>query len=150
MQQSVQIICNNLKTKKYRLTIARKALIECFCSNSNPLTVQGIITMLKKDIPTLNKSTVYRELGFLEKLNIIQKVYLAKNAISYELVSENHYHHVSCLKCQEVTNLKLDKGICQLNQQICKQNGYKAISHSIEFFGICSKCQNKTNGGLNV
>lgn len=86
-------------------------------------------------LPDVNKSTIYRNVHFLEESNIISPILLDDNIV-YSLKS-SHKHYISCAKCKK--NIELDK--CPIDEKIIDE--YKIFEHNISIKGICPKCQKK-------
>jgi Fur family ferric uptake transcriptional regulator len=61
----------------------------------------------------------------------------------FELVVEgedDHHHHLICTRCAMVVELD-DCGLPDLQAGIAARNGFKAVTHKLEFFGLCPRCQ---------
>lgn len=127
-----------------KLTKIRSNIIKLFKNNHHPLTSGEVIIFLKKNKINFNRSTVFRNLSFLLKENFLIKVNLGDGKIHYELKNRNHHHHIVCEKCKKIIDFydkKLDELIFKLGNKLSKKNKIKIISHQIEFFGFCEKCQ---------
>jgi Fur family peroxide stress response transcriptional regulator len=48
--------------------------------------------------------------------------------------------HLICVCCQEIVDLEIE-ALGDLPQQITEQKGYNIVSHRLDFFGVCPKCQ---------
>lgn len=130
-----------LKDKGYKATRARSAIIKLFARASLPASAKDVITCLAKEGLKVNKTTIYRELEFLTEQNILQVIHWGDSVIRYEKAEHggNHHHHLICNTCGRVedVNLKDEKLVKEASQ-----TGFKVKSHSLEFFGLCTGCQN--------
>lgn len=134
-------LLEKIKNEGGRLTKTRIAVLEVFLSLNKPLSPFEMIEALKEKKIEVNKTTVYREITFLLKNNIIRKVRLLEGkAVLYEL-SHEHCHHLVCLKCHHIETLQVDNQLCQQEEIIYHQANFKVLEHSLEFYGICNKCQ---------
>jgi Fur family ferric uptake transcriptional regulator len=97
--------------------------------------------MLRQKNIHANKTTVYRQLDVLEQANMIQLVTLADRIQRYELVGESHHHHLVCLHCHKIEDVDFPTDLEQQEQLIAQTNNFKVSYHSLEFFGVCGKCQ---------
>ena len=87
--------------------------------------------------------TIYRSLHMLEKLGMVQRFDFGDGIARYELVGEKdggHHHHLICTSCAQVIEIE-DCFPEKLEQKIAGQNGFKSVTHKLEFFGVCPKCQ---------
>jgi len=128
-----------------KLTSIRKKILSFFKKQTKPIAYDKIIDYLKKNNISFDRSTVFRNLNFLEKKRIIQKVNFGDNVSRYELVEEkNHHHHIVCLNCKKVIDFfdeDLDKLVKKIEKKFEESKKIKIKSHQFEFFGYCKKCQ---------
>ena len=88
-------------------------------------------------------ATVYRSLHLLENMKMVKRYDLGDGVARFELLAEGddgHHHHLVCTRCSTV--VEIDECFTQeLEEKIAARNGFKSISHKLEFFGICPECQ---------
>lgn len=133
-------ILGTLKTKGYKLTPVRKALIEVLLRSSNPLSINDLILKLQLENLSPNKTTLYREVSFLKGLEVVQEVEFGDGKKRYE-ISQSHHHHIVCIKCSVVKDVVMEKDLNNEEKRILKSMGFKPVGHSLEFFGLCANCQ---------
>jgi Fur family ferric uptake transcriptional regulator len=79
----------------------------------------------------------------LEKLGMVRRFDFGDGIARFELVEEGdngHHHHLICTQCAEV--VKVDECFpAEVEQQIATRNGFQAVTHRLEFFGVCPACQ---------
>jgi len=130
-------ILNSLKQQGFRFSPIREAILELMLKSNKPLSCRQIQEYLKLKA---NKTTFYRELEFLKDKKIIEEFKLDDGIRRYE-ASSKHHHHAVCVKCRRVECVELNKDLDSQERQIEKNNKFKIISHSLEFYGLCQKCQ---------
>ncbi len=129
-----------LHTIGSRITPARMSLLKVLWGASMPLTVSEIQNKLQGVSDTV---TLYRSLELFVKSGIVRKVDLQHGHAHYELVvGKKHHHHLVCQGCGTVEDIttcvptSLEKGVLK------KSKSFRSIiSHSMEFFGMCRRCQ---------
>lgn len=121
-------------------TKIRSALIQLFSKTSAPLSIREILSKLAVQGLKPNKTTIYRELEFLNKQGLTASVDFGEGKKRYE-GSGQHHHHIICIKCQKIKDIHMDKDLEKFNTNVAKQAGFKPVGHSLEFFGLCSDCQ---------
>jgi len=136
MEKKKEILAS-LKYQGFRSSLIREAILDLFFKINRPLSCQEVQKLLKNKA---NKTTFYRELEFLKGKKIIEDFRLDDGIKRYEILSK-HHHHVICLKCRKVECVKLDKNIDEQEKEIERNNNFKIISHTLEFYGLCQKCQ---------
>ncbi len=143
MQQGCNNIMNTIhdtiKTLGGRLTKIRKAIIEILVDNHCFLTKAEIVQKLQSKKIKPNRSTLYRELIFLAKNQIVRKNTI--NGVDYFEIPQDHHHHLVCVSCNNIENVDIGNHLEKQEKQISKQNKFNIINHSLEFYGYCRHCQ---------
>ncbi|QQG52524.1 MAG: transcriptional repressor [Candidatus Falkowbacteria bacterium] len=133
-------IYQNIRNQGGRLTRLRKGIVQILLAEDCLLSSAKLLSRLNKSNLTPNRSTIFRELLFLTNNQII-----LKNNISgvdyYEIPCDKHHHHLVCLKCHAISKVELADQLQKQEKKIAKQNKFKVINHSLEFYGYCRKCQ---------
>lgn len=88
-------------------------------------------------------ATVYRSMHLLEGMGMVKRFDLGDGVARFELLQEGddgHHHHLICTRCSDI--VEIDECVMHgLEEQIAQRNGFKAVTHRLEFFGICPDCQ---------
>ena len=122
-----------------RLTKTKKAIIDILSESHCFLTKQELISKLKIRKIKPNRSTIYRELQFLTKNNIVIKNTIS--GVNYFEMPQGHHHHLVCMGCNSITKVEIGNYLEKQEKQIAKRNKFNIINHSLEFYGYCYKCQ---------
>lgn len=130
-----------LKLGGHRLTKARKAIIKMFLDMEAPLSVAEIKILLAKININVNKTTIYREIHFLKSQNIIRELRFGDGKRRFEIRPDNHHHHLVCVSCDSIECFELERCLKEEEKNIFRQNRFRTIKHSLEFQGLCAKCQ---------
>ena len=134
-------LVEGLRARGFRITVAREAILEIFSREHAPLSATDIREALLREHVTLDKVTVYRELDFLEAQGITCLVQLQDGHRRYELASLEHHHHLICETCHCVEDVHVQENFSAQEQTILEAKRFKILRHSLEFFGLCKKCQ---------
>lgn len=135
-------ILEDLKSKGFRITKARTLIVDAFSQKHSPLNANDLIDILKKEINTINKSTIYRELEFLIEQNIIKEIEIDPNKSVYEMnFKEDHHHHIQCTNCKRIDHIELNQVEKALEKESKMLDGYKITDHSVKLYGLCSDCR---------
>ncbi|MEK9166808.1 MAG: Fur family transcriptional regulator [Patescibacteria group bacterium] len=126
----------DLKAKGFRITKARAAILDLLEKSNAPVSADEIVASLG-----VNKSTVYRELDFLESQDLITDIRLDNAKNMYESKSKNHHHHLYCIKCKKIEEVDMDNDLDIFEKKLEKDTKFKIKKHSLEFFGTCLTCQ---------
>jgi Fur family ferric uptake transcriptional regulator len=122
-----------------RMTPVRKEMLLLFENHSMPISVQEILHFLQEKNLRNNKTTIYREIEFLLKNNVVKEVSFGDKKIRFEKTDPHCHHHVVCEQCGNIEDITIPEKV--LMSQMEKRTKYKIKKHTMEFFGICQKCQ---------
>ena len=140
MKKDVTLV---LKNKGYRFSKVREGIVAVLDGVCEGMSVPDILKRLEKKGFGANKTTVYRELATLQKEGIVKELHFGENKKRYELVREDHHHHVICVACDAVQDVAMDGDLDRREKEIEKKQGFTILRHSLEFYGMCSKCSKK-------
>ena len=138
---NLEEIIQKLKQAGFRITAIRKAVAYAIFKSKKPLAYFDIQKILSKNKISANKATIYRELAFLKEQKIIRELQLIGESKYYELMPKGHHHHVICQNCQIIDHVELEKDLKNEEAIILKNIKFKILTHSLEFYGLCQKCQ---------
>lgn len=130
-----------LQGRGHRMTTARRLMITGLCDAARPLSAIDVLAMLAKHKLQANKTTVYRELAFLEQQTIVKPIDFGDGTKRYEIASSHHHHHLICTSCGRVEDVELARDVDEEGARLGKQKGFVITGHSLEFFGKCKNCQ---------
>lgn len=134
-------VIDKIRSKGHRITKVRGLVAELFINSSEPLTAQDLILGLDTLGLKVNKTTVYRELTFLLTAGIIKSIDFGDGVKRYELLQEQHHHHLICINCKKVEDVDLTMDLEKEEAKISKDKNFKILNHSLEFFGLCINCR---------
>ena len=133
-----------LKNRGYRFSAVRNFILDSLSKNDKPLSVSDLQKLIKKEKLSANKTTIYRELNFLRKEEIILEIQLKGNKRWYELASRNHHHHIICVKCDKVEDFEDCDSKNLINKALKQAPDFaEIINHTVDFFGLCKSCAKK-------
>ena len=102
MQDSKKILSDN----NVSITNPRILVLEALLDNKSPITVDELLTKLENQVA---KSTLYRVLSDLKKINILQEFTNLENQSVVELLldTDSHHHHLFCSDCGEIIDVEM-------------------------------------------
>ncbi len=132
---------SRIRTAGMRITKPRIAIVEALQHHDGPISIERIHHDMGEDVCDL--VTVYRCLAAFEELGMVRRSYLHNGTCLYELtlVSPRHYH-IICKSCG--TTDRVDYFPVEGVERLLQERGYTQVSHVVEFFGVCPKCQPAT------
>jgi Fur family ferric uptake transcriptional regulator len=140
-RQKLSMLTSRLRRQSRKITGPRQAILKILRAHPHPLTSREIFVALPRGLCDL--ATIYRAMHLLEEMGMVQRFDFGDGAARFELVGEGddgHHHHLVCTKCSGVVELE-ECFPAEMEKRIAAQSGFKAVSHKLEFFGICPECQ---------
>ena len=140
-RHELSTLTGRLRRESRKITGPRAAILEILRHHAQPLTNREIFAELRPGECDL--ATVYRAIQMLEKLGMVKRFDFGDGIARFELVAEGedgHHHHLICTECAEVVEIE-ECFPAEIEQRIASANGFKAVTHRLEFFGVCPGCQ---------
>ena len=142
MQDSKKILSDN----NVSITNPRILVLEALLDNKSPITIDELLTKLKNQVA---KSTLYRVLSDLKKINILQEFTNLENQSVVELLldTDSHHHHLFCSDCGEIIDVEMandfEEKLSKEIKRIEKKFNFIIEDHRLELFGKCTDlCEN--------
>ncbi len=140
-RQEMSELTSRLRGEARKITGPRQAILEILRKQAHPLTNKEILAALPKDHCDL--ATVYRSMHLLEEMGLVKRFDFGDGAARFEMVCEGddgHHHHLVCRRCTGVVEIE-ECLLREIEARIAEANGFKDVTHKLEFFGICPRCQ---------
>jgi Fur family transcriptional regulator, ferric uptake regulator len=138
---ALPVLTERLRRQSRKITGPRAAILEILRTHPHPLTNREIFSKLP-DV-SCDLATIYRSMHLLQKMGMVKRFDFGDGTARFELMHEGddgHHHHLVCTQCSEVVEIEE----CfpeKIEAQIASKNGFKSVTHKLEFFGICPDCQ---------
>lgn len=140
-KQALPELTERLRRGARKITGPRAAILEILRQHPHPLTTREIFAGMPAGECDL--ATIYRSMHLLEKIGMVKRYHFHDGAARFELMAEGddgHHHHLICTQCSRTVELK-ECFPAEIEQKIAGENGFTAVTHKLEFFGICPDCQ---------
>jgi len=139
--QEMSALTDRLRRQSRKITGPRAAILKILRAHPHPLTNKEILAEIPEGLCDL--ATIYRSMHLLEKMGMVKRFDFGDGAARFELMDEGddgHHHHLVCTQCSSVVEIEE----CfpeEIEKKIASKNGFKSVTHKLEFFGICPECQ---------
>lgn len=134
MEKYVEI----LKDNDLRITPQRLEILKYLDVHRSHPTVDEIYSALKKDNPSISKTTVYNSVETLKEHGIIQSLTITGSEMRYDYENKMH-HHFLCNECGRIIDINIE---CPNIGKVLKC-GHKVIEVHGYFKGTCADCISK-------
>ncbi len=122
-----------------KVTPARLGILDALENAKLPLDISELITYLSRHKIKADRVTVFRSMHALSRKGLVHEIQFNEGKLRYEYAAKPDHHHFVCEKCgsiEDITGCNL--GIIEKDLQ--KKKGLLIRHHSLEFFGLCNKC----------
>jgi Fur family ferric uptake transcriptional regulator len=140
-RQKMSTLTRRLRRQARKITGPRQAILEILRRQPHPLTNKEILAALPRGHCDL--ATIYRSMHLLEEMGLVKRFDFGDGAARFEMVGENddgHHHHLVCRRCTGVVEIE-ECLLSEIDSRIATANGFTNVTHKLEFFGICPRCQ---------
>ena len=124
-----------MKTQRTR---SQERILTILKSLNRSISAQDLYIELRNREQDMGLATVYRSLEALKIQGEVQVRTLANGESEYSSLKSDR-HHLTCVNCG--ISLPIDEcPVHDLEQQLEKSHTFKVYYHTLEFFGLCQKC----------
>lgn len=140
-------VTETLRAQGGRMTAQRRLILELLQSNDSHPTAEDLFALARQTDPSLNLSTVYRTLNWLEE----------RGFVSPRRFDDNHTHkhfdpvqpeaeplyHFHCRRCDRVVEFaapQVEPLVEQIKSEIARQYGLQVEDAALVLSGLCSDC----------
>lgn len=137
-RQNLAELTERLRQGARRITGPRQLILDVLRQEEHPLTAAEIHAQMDCDL-----ATVYRSLRLLEEMAMVKRFDFGDGTARFELLGQGddgHHHHLVCRECSAVVEIE-ECFSGNFEQRIANAHGFSGVSHRLEFFGVCPKCQ---------
>jgi Fur family transcriptional regulator, peroxide stress response regulator len=136
----VQEMLRRLKERGGRLTPQRVAVLRILAESEGHPSVDRIYQQVKKDFPTTSIATVYKAVSLLKEMGEVLELGFSDDSNRYDGNKPYPHPHLVCTRCREIMDPDLQT-LTDLQEELVRDTGFQILSHRLDFFGICPKCQ---------
>lgn len=133
----LESLLQRLRDRGYKMTTPRRAVItELLVGGTRHRSAEDLTGAVQRHHPDVDLSTVYRTLGLLEEIGIIQHTHLGHGPSIYHL-GEIH-QHLCCLKCGAITDVPL-AALDDLTNHLRQHYDFELHAGHFALTGECAK-----------
>jgi Fur family transcriptional regulator, peroxide stress response regulator len=131
-----------LKTRNFRITPQRLAILRILASSEGHPSVERIYEQVKENFATTSLATIYKTVILLKHLNEVLELGFPDGSNRYDGNKPFPHPHIICTRCKRITDPDLGS-MTQLAAEAAQKTGYEILDHRLDFFGICPECREK-------
>ena len=124
---------------KSQRTRSQERIFRLLKNLNRAISAQDLYLELRKRKQQMGLATVYRSLEALKLEGAIKTRTLATGESLYSYVTTDQ-HYLTCVNCGESITIN-ECPVHNLEQRLETSHDFRIYYHTLEFFGLCQKCQ---------
>jgi Fur family transcriptional regulator, ferric uptake regulator len=134
-----------IQDRRLNTTAQREAIVEQFLRTRDHVSIDELLTKVRKRHPRVGYATVYRTLKLLVDSGLAVERQFGDGQARYEVVGD-HHDHLICVKCGLILEFEDDE-IERLQERIAQRmGGFTVLRHRHELYGMCPKAMGDAGG----
>ncbi|MBL0212666.1 MAG: transcriptional repressor [Myxococcales bacterium] len=134
-----------VQDQRLNVTAQREAIVEQFLRTRDHVSIDELLSKVRKRQPKVGYATVYRTLKLLVDSGLAVERQFGDGQARYEVVGD-HHDHLICVKCGLILEFE-DHEIERLQEKIAaKLGGFTVLRHRHELYGLCPKAAGEAGG----
>ena len=136
---ALEVACRN---SDLPLTIQRRVILQALADRDDHPTADQILRQVRKRLPEVSRTTVYRVLDTLVDLGLAVKICSPGKGARFDPRTDRH-HHLVCLQCEKVMDFEAPK-LNGLPLPDTRTRAFDILDYSIHFRGLCADCKGRS------
>ena len=120
------------------MTVQRRAVLEALAGRHDHPTADQIYDAVRRRVPGLSRTTVYRVLDTFLRIGIARRVSQPGAAVRFEARTDEH-HHLVCRRCGLIEDVDLPP----LPRLLRPRTAFQITDWQVQFSGYCPDCRPK-------
>jgi len=130
-----------LKDRGLRVTRERRAIFAHAFQHFGHFRAADLFASLRQHGFRVSRATVYRTIGNLVETGLLRRHDLGDRRTLYEpAFGREHHEHLVCVSCGRMIEF-VEPRIESLQDEVCHQHGFHALSHTLQIQGVCEDCR---------
>jgi Fur family ferric uptake transcriptional regulator len=127
-----------VQDRRLNITAQREAIVEQFLRTRDHVSIDELLTKVRKRQPKVGYATVYRTLKLLVDSGLAVERQFGDGQARFEVVGD-HHDHLICVQCGLILEFEDDE-IERLQDRIAARlGGFTVLRHRHELYGLCPK-----------
>lgn len=134
---------NSIQSNGRRLTRQRELVLQVLQTSHEHLDAEAIHDRVRKIEPRLSLATVYRTLGLLKELKLVDEYQLGEVHGHFEAAPFHPHYHFTCENCRRVIEFESPQ-IDAETRRLLEAEGIKISGINLQVSGLCPDCRDSS------
>lgn len=141
-KSQLSLLEKQLKSHGLRMSPLRTQ-VWLFFTRHNHVTAKQLHQHMKKRLPGIGLTAVYRTLGQLCKAGVAKsRRYNKESYYDIAFLRRSHNHLLICTSCGQVLNFVYET-LERIHAMVASQHGFQIERYKLEVFGMCKLCRKR-------
>lgn len=128
-----------------RSTRQRTCILNEVCTRNDHPTAREVYTAVRKKLPNISLTTVYRNLTNLADEGLILRIAVPGASERFDRTAKIHFHML-CDKCRNFSDISNDKALFDIiKKTVAESDGFCVSGMDLVLRGTCADCMRKEN-----
>jgi Fur family ferric uptake transcriptional regulator len=125
-----------VSSRGLKFTRQREAIAKVMVSGDKHLSLDDILSIVRKDASSVGYATVYRTMKLMVECGLVLENKFANGQATYERADVEHHDHMICTKCGKIVEFEDDE-IERKQEDLARALGFKVVGHRHEVYVEC-------------
>jgi len=139
VQKRLEHFATLCRQKGVPCTVQRQAVLEAVLASDEHPTADQVIEAVKRRVPNVSRTTVYRILEMLSAWGLIRRIHHPGSAGRFDGKTHRH-HHLICMRCGKVWDVE-DPRLDHLRLPEGQVHDFEVQDFSVHISGLCADCR---------
>lgn len=145
VHEAEQILHRHIKSVGLKHTAQRNTILRTFLETREHLSIEQLLTLVRKKDPKIGSTTVYRTLKLFTECGLASEVAFHDGIARYEhQYNRRSHHHMVCTECGSSVEF-FSPEVDRLEAEIGRKHNYLPTRHTFQIYGLCLDCRKKKN-----
>lgn len=131
-------MARTLRDAGLRVTRQRLAVLDALRDRTVALSAQDMYHEFRQQGESIGLSTVYRTMESLQDAGVVDSID-REGEQAFRLCSTTHHHHLICISCNEVEELK-GTIVEEWVSRVSRTYDFEVTGHRADIYGRCARC----------
>ncbi|MGC9359320.1 MAG: Fur family transcriptional regulator [Anaerolineae bacterium] len=128
-----------LRASGRRVTPQRRLILKALAEGGEHLDAAALYDRVRARDSSVSLATVYRTLGVLKGMGLVEEHHLGSDQGHYEAVDGGPHYHFSCLRCGKVIEFTTP-WVERIVRDLRERRGIDVVSTHLHISGYCASC----------
>ncbi len=116
------------------------AILRVLTGAEGHITAEEIFEEVRKEIPGVSLSTIYRGLERLRRRGLVAEADFGDHRVVYHPIEKGHHHHLVCRVCGRVFDIG-EEDLDALRESLRREYDFVPEIKHMAIFGYCEDCE---------